>query len=93
MIELDGPIMPATLPRFTEAAVDSSKRGSGITFLMLQSFLRKYAMMSENINGPWDYKGILNEIAGNSNTNHQAIIEFKGNWYFVYHNGELIRRR
>ena len=25
----------------------------------------------------------------NSETNHQAIIEFKGNWYFVYHNGGL----
>ena len=27
--------------------------------------------------------------AGNSNTNHQAIIEFKGNWYFIYHNGGI----
>ena len=34
--------------------------------------------MSRSITGPWEYKGILNEIAGNSNTNHQAIIEFKG---------------
>ena len=40
-------------------------------------------------NGPWEYKGILNELAGNSNTNHQAIIEFKGNWYFIYHNGGI----
>ncbi|MCM1312949.1 MAG: glycoside hydrolase family 43 protein [Bacteroides sp.] len=45
--------------------------------------------MSKSINGPWEYKGILNEIAGNSNTNHHAIIEFKGNWYFVYHNGGI----
>ena len=43
--------------------------------------------MSKNINGPWEYKGILNELAGNCNTNHQAIVEFKGNWYFIYHNG------
>ena len=41
--------------------------------------------MSRSITGPWEYKGILNEIAGNSNTNHQAIIEFKGDWYFIYH--------
>lgn len=39
--------------------------------------------------GPFTYKGILNEIAGNSNTNHQAIVEFKNNWYFVYHNGGI----
>ena len=31
----------------------------------------------------------LNELAGNSNTNHQAIIEFKGDWYFIYHNGGI----
>jgi hypothetical protein len=45
--------------------------------------------MSRSINGPWEYKGILNEIAGNSNTNHQAITEFKGQWYFIYHNGAI----
>ena len=45
--------------------------------------------MSRSITGPWEYKGILNEIAGNSNTNHQAIIEFKGDWYFIYHNGGI----
>lgn len=45
--------------------------------------------MSRSINGPWEPKGILNEIAGNSNTNHQAIIEFNGDWYFIYHNGAI----
>ncbi|MFT3751631.1 MAG: family 43 glycosylhydrolase [Paludibacter sp.] len=39
--------------------------------------------------GPYTYKGILNEIAGNSNTNHQAIVQFKNNWYFIYHNGGI----
>jgi len=27
---------------------------------------------------------------GNSNTNHQAIIGFKGKSYFIYHNGALV---
>lgn len=44
---------------------------------------------SEKPDGPYQYKGILNEIAGNSNTNHQAILEFKGQWYFIYHNGGI----
>lgn len=26
----------------------------------------------------------------NGNTNHQSIIEFKGKWYFIYHNGALV---
>ena len=29
----------------------------------------------------------INELAGNSNTNHQAIVEKDGKWYFIYHNG------
>lgn len=45
--------------------------------------------MADKIDGPYEYKGILNEIAGNSNTNHQAIVEFKGEWYFIYHNGAM----
>ena len=28
-------------------------------------------------------------MAGNSNTIHQAIVEFKGQWYFIYHNGSI----
>ena len=45
--------------------------------------------MSRSLEGPWVYKGILNELAGNSNTNHQAIIDFKGKSYFIYHNGGI----
>ncbi len=42
---------------------------------------------SKNIFGPYEFKGIINELAGNSNTNHQAIVEKDGKWYFIYHNG------
>ena len=45
--------------------------------------------MSKSPEGPWEYKGILNEISGNSNTNHHGIFEFNGQWYVVYHNGAL----
>ena len=48
----------------------------------------EYAVASSPA-GPYTYKGILNEIAGNSNTNHHAIVRFKNNWYFVYHNGGI----
>ena len=36
------------------------------------------------------FKDSINELAGNSNTNHQAIIEFKGKNNFIYHNGALV---
>jgi hypothetical protein len=45
--------------------------------------------MSESIHGPWEYQGILNEIAGNSETNHQSIVEFGGQPWFIYHNGSV----
>lgn len=89
MIELDGPIMPIKLPRFTEAPW-IHKRGDWYYLSFASEFPEKicYAM-SKSINGPWEYKGILNEIAGNSNTNHQSIVEFNGEWYFIYHNGSI----
>lgn len=87
MIELDSEIMTISLPRFTEAPW-IHKRGEWYYLSFASEFPEKicYAM-SKSINGPWIYKGVLNELAGNCNTNHQAIVEFKGEWYFIYHNG------
>src|SRR5690606_7793933 len=45
--------------------------------------------MSKSVTGPWEHKGILNELACNSNTNHQSFIEFKGKSYFIYHTGAI----
>ena len=89
MTELDGPIVPVDLPRFTEAPW-IHKRGEWYYLSYASEFPEKicYAM-SKSIAGPWEYKGILNELAGNSNTNHQAIIEFNDEWYFIYHNGAI----
>ena len=86
----DSPVGPFVhLPRYTEAPW-IHKRGDWYYLSYASEFPEKicYAM-SRSITGPWEYKGILNEIAGNSNTNHQAIIEFKGDWYFIYHNGSI----
>lgn len=89
MTELDGPIVPVDLPRFTEAPW-IHKRGEWYYLSYASEFPEKicYAM-SKSITGPWEYKGILNELAGNSNTNHQAIIEFNDEWHFIYHNGAI----
>ncbi|RYF99133.1 MAG: glycoside hydrolase, partial [Chitinophagaceae bacterium] len=68
MIELDGPIKTVDVPDFTEAPW-IHKRKNRYYLSYASGFPEKivYAM-SNNINGPWIYKGILNEIAGNSNT-------------------------
>jgi beta-xylosidase len=89
MLELDGEIKTLTLPNYTEASW-VHKKGSNYYLSYACEFPEKicYAM-SKSIHGPWEFKGILNEIAGNSETNHQSIIEFKGKSYFIYHSGSM----
>lgn len=93
MTELDGPIHPiTTLPRFTEAPW-LHKRKDWYYLSYATEFPEKIAYaMSRSLEGPWEYKGLLNEVAGNSNTNHQSIIEFNKQWYFIYHNGSINTR-
>lgn len=89
MIELDGPIKTIALPNFTEAPWIHIHNG-WYYLSYAYEFPEKIAYaMSRSVTGPFVFKGILNEVAGNSNTNHQAIIDFKGNSYFIYHNGTL----
>ena len=91
MIEIDGEIKQVDFEgfKFTEAPwVHQYKGKYYLTYAT--GFPEKIAYaMADSIDGPWEYKGILNEIAGNSNTNHQSVIEFKNNWYFIYHNGGI----
>jgi beta-xylosidase len=89
MIELDGPINTIELPSFTEAPW-IHKRNGWYYLSYASQFPEKISYArSRSINGPWAFKGILNEVAGNSNTNHQSIIDFKGKSYFIYHNGSI----
>jgi beta-xylosidase len=89
MIEIDGPIQIFDLPHFTEAPWIHKRTGWYYLSYAYQFPEKTAYAMSRSISGPWEYKGILNEMAGNSNTNHHSIIQFKGKWYFIYHNGAL----
>jgi len=89
MIDLDGPIQTIDIPKFTEAPWIHKHEG-WYYLSYATEFPEKIAYaMSKSVNGPWEYKGILNELAGNSNTNHQSIIDFKGKSYFIYHTGGI----
>lgn len=89
MIEMDGEIQRVDLPHFTEAPY-IHKKGDYYYLSYAYKFPEKTAYaMADNIEGPWYFKGILNEVAGHSNTNHQSIIEYKGKDYFIYHNGSI----
>jgi GH43 family beta-xylosidase len=90
MTELDGEIhvIPdEQLNGFTEAPWIHKR--NGIFYLTYATgFPEKISYAtSSKITGPWTPRGLLTEIAGNSNTIHQSIIEFLGSWYFIYHNG------
>jgi beta-xylosidase len=89
MIELDGPPAVVTLPDFAEG-IHIHKRNNWYYLSYGYGFPEKvgYAM-SRSMHGPWEFKGILNEIAGNCETNRSAIIDYKNRSYFFYHNGGL----
>lgn len=90
MIELDGPIMDVPgLNGFTEGPY--IHKANGIYYL---SFAAGYPetidyATSNSPMGPWTYRGRINDRVANSPTNHQSIIEFKNQWYFIYHNAGL----
>ncbi len=102
MVELDSEIMPISIEGIHQPSLPAEgkdfyteapwihKRGKWYYLSFSVGFPEKTAYaMSKSIEGPWEYKGILNEIAGHSNTNHHSIINFKGDWYFIYHNGSI----
>ena len=87
MTEFDGPIQTIKLPAFTEAPWVHQHNG-WYYLSYATGFPEKIAYaMSRSPEGPWVSKGVLTELAGTSNTNHQSIIDFKGKSYFIYHNG------
>ena len=91
MIEIDGEIKQIKFDdlKFTEAPW-IHKRNGKYYLTYATEFPEKIAYaMADNIEGPYEYKGLLSEIAGNSNTIHQSIVEYKGKWYFIYHNGGI----
>lgn len=91
MIEIDGEIKQVMFDGFEFTEAPWIHKHNGYYYLTYATgFPEKTAYaMSKSIHGPWEYKGLLNELAGNCITNHQAIVKFKGEWYFIYHNGGL----
>lgn len=87
MVELDGPVSNIEgLTNFFEAPFIHKRNGIYyFTYSAGYPSRIEYAT-STCIQGPWTYRGIINDELPNSPTNHQAIISFKGNDYFIYHN-------
>ena len=89
MIEIDGDIHQIDVPRFTEGPWMHKYNGKYyLTYASEWPEKIAYAV-SEHIGGPYTPMGVISEIAGNSNTTHPAIVQFKGRWLFFSHNGGL----
>ena len=89
MTEVDGDIRQIDVPRFTEAPWVHKHNGKYyLTYASEWPEKIAYAV-ADNIGGPYTPMGIISEIAGNSNTTHPAIVEFKNQWFFFSHNGGL----
>lgn len=89
MIELDGEVKTLDFPAFEEGA-HLHKRGDWYYFSYGCGTPEKVAYaMSRCLEDGWEFKGILNELAGNCETNRPGIVDFKGKSYFFYHNGAL----
>lgn len=89
LLAIDGPIRTIDLPAFQEGAhIHKRNRWYYLSYGYEMPEKVAYAM-SRHIEGPWEFKGILNDVPANSETNRPCIIDFKGKSYFFYHNGKL----
>ncbi len=92
MTEIDGEIRQIPFDKrhpFTEAPWVHKREGKYyLTYASEWPEKIAYAM-SDSIGGPYVCKGVISEIAGNSNTTHPAIVEFGNRWIFFSHNGGL----
>ena len=94
MIDLDGPIQTIRLPNYTEGPW-LFKRGK--IYYLAYASIDEVEQGAERIayatapavTGPWTYRGLITGKTRNSYTIHPGIIEFKGQWYFFYHDALL----
>jgi beta-xylosidase len=89
MIDLDGPIHTVGVERFTEASYLHKHNG---TYYL--SYSREFPeetayMTGPSATGPWTYRGVIMSKNVKVKTIHQAIVEFNGKNYIIYHNAKL----
>jgi beta-xylosidase len=91
MTELDGPITTFKPKNYIEGPWIYKRKG--LYYLVYASAGTKPEMIeyctATNPNGPWEYRGIIQENVPNSFTTHPGILDYKGKSYFFYHNGSL----
>lgn len=91
MVETEGEIRRIDIPGSNYTEAPWMHKRNGIYYLTFAcGFPEKLAYATaECPDGPFTYRGLLTEVAGNSNTIHPAIVWFRGQWVLFYHNGAI----
>jgi hypothetical protein len=94
MIELDGEIRHLGLRNYSEGPWLFKRKGLYYNVYAadapgVQAEQIAYSTAS-NIEGPWTYRGLLTGAAKYGFTIHPSVNEFKGKWYFFYHDGSYM---
>ncbi|WP_235558154.1 glycoside hydrolase family 43 protein [Sphaerimonospora mesophila] len=97
MIELDGPVIaPTGLADYWEAPWMFKR--NGVYYMVYAAndtngcvtsssyACQRYATASNPL-GPWTQRGVILDRVS-STTSHAAVVEFKGQWYMVYHTAD-----
>lgn len=89
MVELDGPIHAFKPKNFTEAPWIYKR--NGLYYLLYAANMPESIeyCTATSVNGPWEYRGVIQKPVKNSFTTHPGVVDFKGQSYFFYHNGTL----
>ena len=86
MVEMDGHVVTVHAKNFFEAPWIHKKDDTYyLSYAAHYPSTTEYST-SKSITGPWEHQGTINDTIYNSPTNHQAIINFKGQDYMFYHN-------
>lgn len=94
MIELDGDIIHLGLRNYSEGPWLFKRNGLYYNVYAadapgVQPEQIAYSTAT-SIEGPWEYRGLLTGPAHHGFTIHPSVNEFKGKWYFFYHDGSYM---
>lgn len=94
MIELDSEVRKVPLRNYSEGPWLFKRKGlyynvyaADAPGVQPEQMAYSYAPAIE---GPWTYGGLLTGSAKYGFTIHPSVIEFKGDWYFFYHDGSYM---
>lgn len=89
MTELDGPIHTFRPKNYTEGPW-VYKRNDLYYLVYAARFPETIEYCTaKSVEGPWEYRGVIQDTVPNSTTTHPGIIDYRGKTYFFYHNGSL----